>query len=490
MKKNPMICRIVIFFLYAILFIPYIYSIYYSMPATDDYAWAIEWFSPNRLIEVVKRVQWNYMNWFGQSGVFAVVIQILFNPLYWFKDEGHSFGICMVIVYALIVVGLICAIKGLAKSLLKIENDLVRSIFTFLLITLLFTTYYYNDVYNWWSGTPGYSMMMVVMLFAMKYISDYVNEHDKKSYIKMIITGAIACTGLMNCVAIGLFYILEVFFTDGFKERIKKDIIPLLIYILSGIITVVAPGNYKRTMSYDKGNVQYIGSIGVTVYRIVKRAVETLLMYPWTIALFLLIVILSVNYNGKGKTVNIKRIIVSVVLTITAAVGAMYPYVAGERKHIEDGFAERAFFVTDFMLFIGFAFIAYEIGQYIKTKSGKKLDNKTAIIAGLLVVVICLGVAKLEGTLSSVIPYDIIQHRGEIAEIYYTWEDVISEIENSDEDVVVIKKEHVPWTKFSYPAGIDPGEYTRINVDTHYYGNTNQCAQIWYGKEEIRVFIN
>lgn len=489
MKKK--VCnRMMFVVLYAMLFIPYIYSIYYSMPATDDYAWAIEWFSANRLVEVVRRVHWNYMNWFGQSGVFAVVIQILFNPLYWFKDEGHSFGICMVIVYVLIVVGLICAIKGLAKSLLKIENDLVRSIFTFLLITLLFTTYYYNDVYNWWSGTPGYSMMMVVMLFAMKYISDYVNEHDKKSYIKMIILGAIACTGLMNCVAIGLFYILEVFFDDGFKDRLKKDLSPLLIYIVSGVITVIAPGNYKRTASYDKGDVEYIGSLFVTVYRILKRAAETLLMYPWTIALFLLILLLSISQNGKTKVIKFNRIIISALFTLTAAFGAMYPYVAGERKHIEDGFAERAFFVTDFMLFIGFAFIAYEIGQYIKTKSGKKLDNKTAIIAGLLVVMICIGVAKIEGTLSSVVPYDIIQHRSEIAEIYYTWEDVISEIENSDEDVVVIKKEHVPWTKFSYPAGIDPGEYSRINVNTHYYGNTNQCAQLWYDKDEIRVYIN
>ena len=168
----------------------------------------------------------------------------------------------------------------------------------------------------------------------------------------------------------------------------------------------------------------------------------------------------------------------------------MYPYVAGERKSMEDGFAERAFFITDFILFIGFAFIAYVVGQYIKTKSRKNINKKTAVAMGLLVIVVCLGLAKKEGTLVNIIPYDIIQHKNEIAEIYYTWEDIISEIDKSDEDVVIIKKEHVPWTKFSYPVGIDSGKYTRINVNTQYYGNTNQCAQIWYDKEEIRVYIN
>jgi hypothetical protein len=460
------------------------------MPATDDYAWAIEWFSTNRLVEVVKRVQWNYMNWFGQSGVFAVVIQILFNPLYWFKDVGHSFGICMVLVYTLIVVGLISAIKGLAKSLLKIEDEFIRSVFTFLLITLLFTTYYYNDVYNWWSGTPGYSMMMVVMLFSMKYISDYVNNRDKKSYIKMIITGAIACTGLMNCVAIGLFYILEVFFNEEFKERVKKDVMPLVIYVISGVITVIAPGNYRRTESYDKGDVQYIGSLFVAVYRILKRAVETLLIYPWTIALFLLIVIFSMTYTGRDKIPSLKRIVVGVIFTITSAVGAMYPYVAGERKQIEDGFAERAFFVTDFIMFIGFAFIVFQLGQYILAKSKKNVGKKVAIGIGLCIMSISLFAAKTKEKLMYFVPYDIIMHRAEIAEIYYTWEDIISEIENSSEDVVAVKREHVPWTRFSYPAGIDPGEYTRIKVNTNYYGNTNQCSQIWYGKEKIQVYIN
>ena len=84
-------------------------------------------------------------------------------------------------------------------------------IFTFLLAMLLLTSYYYSDVYNWWSGVPGYSMMMMVSMFAYGSIVKYNDTRTKRDYILMIILGMITCTCLMNCVATGLFYVLYVF---------------------------------------------------------------------------------------------------------------------------------------------------------------------------------------------------------------------------------------------------------------------------------------
>ena len=480
---------LIIIFLYILFFVPYIYSIYYSMPATDDYAWAIEWFSTNRLVEVMKRVQWNYMNWFGQSGVFAVVIQILFNPLYWFKDKGHSFGICMVIVYFLIVVGLICAIKGLAKSLLKIEDDFVRSIFTFLVIALLFTTYYYNDVYNWWSGTPGYSMMMVVMLFCMKNISEYANEQLNKHYIKMVLLGMIACTGLMNCVAIGLFYFYKIIFNKKCLGNAKKNIVPFAFYVISGIFTVVAPGNYRRTDSYDKDNVDYIGSIGVTIYTVITRAINTLIKYPWTLAIFIIIILIA-SLLKKTENGSIKKVFICTVLITLAAIGALYPYVAGERKQIGEEFAPRAFFITDYIMFIGFAFVAFELGRWLSCRFDINMTKNKIAFISTLVILISVITAKVEGTLMYIVQYDIYRQRTQIVEIYNVWEDIIEEIQTSTDNEIIIKKENVPWTRFSYPVGIDSGEYSRIEDNLNFYGNVNQCTQIWYTKDIIKVYID
>ena len=106
--------KIILAVAYIAMLLPFLYAVFYSMPANDDFAWAIEWFSSNRLVEVVKRVDWNYNNFFGQSGVIALIIQVLFNPLYWFKDAGHSFGISMCVVFLGLYVGYIFSIKKIS----------------------------------------------------------------------------------------------------------------------------------------------------------------------------------------------------------------------------------------------------------------------------------------------------------------------------------------------------------------------------------------
>ena len=71
--------RIILIIGLCALLAPFIYSVYYSMPANDDFAWAISWFSSNRIVESFCRVGWNYMNSFGNSGIFAILIQVLFH---------------------------------------------------------------------------------------------------------------------------------------------------------------------------------------------------------------------------------------------------------------------------------------------------------------------------------------------------------------------------------------------------------------------------
>ena len=87
---------------YILLLAPFVYAVFYSMPANDDFALGINWWGENIIVEGFKRMAWNYLHWFGQSGTIAILIQVILNPLYWFKNVGHSFGICMMIVFLVI----------------------------------------------------------------------------------------------------------------------------------------------------------------------------------------------------------------------------------------------------------------------------------------------------------------------------------------------------------------------------------------------------
>ena len=486
---NEKTSKILFAFLYICLFAPFVYSVYYSMPATDDFAWAIEWFSSNRIVEAFDRVGWNYMNWFGQSGVFAVLIQILFNPLYWFNDAGHSFGICMIIVFLAIAIGMIFAVRKLAGCFLQIENTFIKSAFTFCVITLIFTTYYYADVYNWWTGVPGYSFMLMLMFFCYSHIVKYVQTQDKRSYIVSIIEGVIVCTGLMNCVPMGLFFLYVVFIRkndnpDGFW----KKALPLICYVISGVFTVIAPGNYKRVDSHNKGEMNLIKGAYITLYTLGKRMVETLIKYPWTLGLFIAIILISLTIKAKDNP-KFMNVIVGFVLTFIAAFGALFPYVAGERKKLGEEITPRALIAADYVMFIGMAFVAFQLGQVVAYKFNKTLQLKVSISLAAAVLVVALGAAKLMGTLMYIVPYDIIRQREQIKTIYYTWEGIIEEIEQSPEQDVEVKRENVPWTRFSYPVGIDEGTNFVPEWARGYYGGTNQCAAMWYGKNSVRVYI-
>ena len=130
--------RIILIIGLCALLAPFIYSVYYSMPANDDFAWAISWFSSNRIVESFCRVGWNYMNSFGNSGIFAILIQVLFNPLYLFDNAGHSFGICMMVFFLLIFVTMIWAIRRLLVNLCGVTDDAVADVVTFLITVLLY----------------------------------------------------------------------------------------------------------------------------------------------------------------------------------------------------------------------------------------------------------------------------------------------------------------------------------------------------------------
>ena len=176
MFKKETLYRWLLAFGYIAIFLPFIYSIFYSMPANDDFAWAIEWWSKNRIVETFHRIAWNYSNSFGNSGIFAIAIQILFNPLYLFDNAGHSFGICMIIANVLIFIGILWATRSVFEYLFKIEKVFILDILTLLVALLVTTSYYYSDVYNWWSGTPGYSGMMMMCMITCAAVLRYQDD--------------------------------------------------------------------------------------------------------------------------------------------------------------------------------------------------------------------------------------------------------------------------------------------------------------------------
>ena len=476
---------------YILLLSPFVYSVYYSMPANDDFAWALEWWSSNRLVEALHRVGWNYMNFFGQSGAFAIIIQILFNPLYWFNNAGHSFGICMVIVYLLIAIGMVMGLNSLVRNLSHIRVHSIVEIISFLIMCILYTCYYYSDVYNWWSGVPGYSLMMMVEIFTLNAIAAHQTKPDNKSYIGMIVLGIISCSGMMYCVTTGIFYFIYVFvlhYKQG--DRLIKKIVPLVLFVISGIITIVAPGNFNRMSDTGAVHVSLRDSVIVTVIRVILRIRATVISKPWLIIFLFVIFMLGIKYRTDIR-IKLWQLILGAIAIMTSVFGAMLPYVYGSNKALDSEFISRALYIEDYITFIGAAFWFLMFGMYI----GHVLEEYNPLIIGTsvlavatgMVVIACSFYGVVHGYWSQLLQYDMIQKADLIKESYYFWDDILDEIDSAEDGSdVVIDRVDVSWCQYVYDTSLDE-EYKEPVSEDYKYGNCNQCASLYYGVRSIIV---
>lgn len=428
------------------------------------------------------------MNTFGQSGFLAIFIQVMFNPLYWFDNQGHSFGICMIIFFVIIAIGLIVSINKIVKGLSHIDKKPVTEIISFLIIFSLFTCYYYNDVYNWWSGMPGYGFVMMIMLFALSYIIQHQKTLDKKSYIMMIILGMIACSGMMYCVTVGFFYVFYVFVVrlkNG--ESLVKKAIPLVLYILAGLSTLVAPGNHVRMEASDISQVSLKNSIIVSGVRTVLRFRATLISKPWFVIALLLIFIIGIKYRGNMK-IKLWHLLIGLFGVLVSAWFAVLPYVYGSNKALDSEFASRVYYIEDYVSFIGFALWVLMVGCFIGNHI--RIDIKNYAYGTVAALVVLLGgvYGLRHGYWSQFIPLDIVRQSDKIQTSYEFWNEILDEIEAAEPGSdVVITKTDVDWCPYVYVVSLDDIARDPVDAETYPYGNCNQCASLYYGVRSIIV---
>ena len=496
---------------YVLVFASFVYSIYYSMPANDDFAWALDWWSNNRVVEMFHRIAYNYTKTWGNSGVFAIIVQLLFNPLYLFNNSGHSFGICMIIANTIIMVGILWSVRTIFKYLFKIEDVRTCDILTFIVAMLLTTSYYYSDVYNWWSGTPGYSGMMMMWLVTTAAILRFLAEQEsKKRYTIMIIAGIITCTSMMYCVAVGAVYVLLVFVMDfKNKSQWKRKLIPLGLYILTGILMVTAPGIGQRMANEDSAKDDYgLGdAIYVTAHRIVDRFIMTVQTKPWVLVLIVLIFIIGI-YAGSKRKLNIFVIAFGYACVMASAFSGMLLYVYGAAKQIDSEFTPRAYYVGDYMIFIGSAIAVYAFAAWLTQLGGKKAEAQAnsgqgqevvasgklrggvAVAISLFVIIIGGLYTLRSGSYNVIMQYDIYQKSALIKESWEFWDDILDEVIAAGPDAdVVIDKENVDWCQYSYYVSLDEIPREPLGEDAK-YGNCNQCASKYYGVRSIIVNLH
>lgn len=471
--------------MYIIVFIPYVFCIYNSMPANDDFALSLNWWGKGIVGEAIERVVWNYNNWFGQSGIIAILIQVLCNPLHWFNNSGHSFGICMLIANTIVMVFIIKSIRDILNSLLECKYSVICDIATFLIILIISSGNYYCDVYNWWSGFVGYAMMMLFSVLSIKNTVKYNVYGKNNNYILQIFWGICACTSLMCCVPVGVFYLIfTILFFRKNKDRLIKRILPFVMYVAAGVLTVAAPGNYGRK-DYDESNT-IISAIKVSLYIIVRRMKNTFIDKRWMLFLFIALVLCGMFCRSKfGK--EMISIIIGIFGVIVSALGTILPYVYGNGKSIYEEFAPRAYYMLDYVLFIGMGIIAVYIGVFISYIIGEK--NRYVFGGFASIAVLLLVYSILTGEIKQCAQIDIVNKSEIITESYDVWNGIFREIDQAAPDSdLIIRRPQLTWCQYVYYPGIDEEVCLPIQPGEK-YANCNQSAAKHFGVNSVSVIF-
>lgn len=439
---------------YFCLIAPIIFSIYYSVPASDDFIYGSFVSSDNVVINALSYIR--YLYHYGSCRWVVYFFQKCINPLnvysLWHVHVGHLYGICTIIVFIVSIVFLFYSISFFAKIL--IDDLRIRNIATFLTIALLLSTYYYSEVYNWYTGATAYAIPLVLSLLLDVIIIRYFRLGESKiNYILLFVIGIVPVTNEFLCVPVGIVYLY--FYIESIRNKADgknkiKNIIPLIYYILMGSTVVFAPGTFFRRNYY---------SINIPTWRLAVQAIintlirikDIVIFHPLAVIILVLLFLIGIKTKGSKK----HNLLGYSLVFLIGIIGAILPYCLG-RGNTDTYMDVRMYYVLDYFLLISMALLIVMLGQNIALEYdieiGKKDGFKLVFIMSLFAYLMLVP----QNLYLKIPQVDIVKKSGIIRESYAFWDGILMEIENSKEDDVVIVRDKEPeWIPYFLWVGIE-----------------------------------
>lgn len=475
---------------YIIITIPMIFSMYNSVPASDDFAAATRPGGPGVLEQSMLHGFGMWATWGGRW--LSQIVQTLVNPLNAHVHLGRIYGIYMIVLFVITTLMIVYGLKVCVERVLEKDNKYV-SLVTFIIMAIFSTTYYYSECYNWYVGAMVYTIPLGFIMVAVAAMIKYVDSDEKsrKYYAIIIFAGVFPATIEYCDVALGINYVYFIYYCN-YKRRLSEDtklkiknFLPLLIYVILGVSSVFAPGNkirqdyYELDLSVTKSFIQFIKDC-------IIRIQDLIVDHPLAVILFLVLLIIGVYSNSEHK--KVERILEMVVLFAIIIFGSLYPYIYG--RAFETTYLDiRMEYILDFCLHVGIGLLMVMVGRYLSYRFELEICTKDKLIL-VLVMLIFTYVSLIQNyAYLDIVQIDIIRNKSLIADSYNYWDGVLAEIENSEDDEVVIERDYVPaWSRYFLGVGIDNGDVYKADANK-IYDEEQIMPNVYYGKKSIQMKI-
>lgn len=449
--------RIIRILCYVLLLAPMLYSIYYSVPASDDFSMAFGRSNSNGVLaDLISTMVFFYTKRGGP--IITYFGHMVLNPLNLHVHLGHLYGIYMIVIFLLCTLAVVYFLGVFTRMLLPdIEDRFVKAV-QLIILAVIYSTYYYSEVFNWFVGAASYQLPMFMALLAMAYIIRYSETESKKFYVLMMIFGTLAANISVLDVPLGLFYLYIIYY-KGARKLGFRNALPLLLMIASGLVSALAPGNSVRRSQYvdDGSGPSFVRVCLQVCIDIAERTFRIIVDHPFTVVLFVLLILIGVFSNHKKREKTASPLLVF-ILGLIAEAGSLFPYVYA-RGFTTTYVDIRVQYVMDYFIELILCAVCILVGRLIAYKveikiTGQSKVSTIAILAAFTYACVINNYGYLE-----IAQVGILKEHSTIAANYNYWDEIYTEIENSDESDITIERDYsVIWSEYCFASGIESGE--------------------------------
>ncbi len=372
-----MVVDIRFLFLVFLCALPFVCTIFFALPVSDDFAMAKD-IIPNgiSLAEIIQKTNEQYMNWMGLWPFFF--LEYLLNPLYVLGYYKYATGVFLISTFLLFIYVLYIYIKNIMEHILKIENDKAIKTVYILLLIAFFNSAIYDEIYYWFVGNVYLWNVIFMMWNQILIIKLFKSEMSKPQYIILCFIGFIACFAFQLDLFSGIIYLVEIikYLREHGKFETGK-LYPLLFMILGGVISVFAPGNFARSKSYTteiKVGDALINALSNNAQCLLK-SVEN----PYFIIMLFCFVVIGYLYLNNSNRVSITLLI---AMALVSLFGLTFSVALG---YSNADIPNRILFMINFIIYMYLGLIFIQIGAKI---SEMNLIDTNAIIA--IAIVLCI----------------------------------------------------------------------------------------------------
>ena len=460
-----------------IMLIPVFIISFYTILSTDDFGniFAVRTALQNHRFYIsaaLSEVVYYYKNVSGYF--FAVFMNFYISPF--LRGGIGGLRVTTFLINLFFYVALYFFVDEMLKFFYNIRK-LKEILFVYVLILFAYINCeYHTEMTTWYCTLVGYVLVVVCSFWGITFCLKAMRSGKVGYVVASSVLGFLASGGALNVTALNCgMYLLAAYFGCKVYQKRKIAIICFASALAGGIINAVAPGNFIRhgTDVYPS----FFKTLSLANYH-VKQEIQELLFYsPFILVLCIFFVFMLIMIRDP-RPIKGWHLAVSGGIVILGAAIVNFPVCLG---YMENYFPDRCIWVQNFVIYFGaFGWTAC-LAEWIKGKFCELEIKKE--------VVICLCISSIFYVCNLCAIRDPSDYptvgmikqiaSGEIAVYADYWEDVLEEIEHSDDRDVVVTREEFRSNDFIK----DPD----ISTDREY--ETNVAIAQCYGKDSVCIVI-